>query len=183
MIELKAKRADFEKNIEHLKTELKGLRTGRANASLIESVAVEAYGSMTPIGHLASISVPDARTILITPWDKSVIKEIEKALTNANLGVNPVNDGAGVRLVMPPLTEENRKNLIKVLGQKVEHCKVAIRSVRDKIKDEITRAEKTKEITEDDRYALLKELDEVTREYTDSAGKIADDKEKEIMTI
>lgn len=183
MNDVKSKRGDFEKNIEHLKAELKNLRTGRANASLVESITVAAYGELTPILHLASISVPDARTILITPWDKSIVKEIEKALVNANLGINPVNDGAGVRLIMPSMTEENRKGLLKLLGQKVEHCKVGMRTVRDKMRDEIAKSEKEKEITEDDRYELLGGLDKLTREFTDAVTKLSDEKEKEIMTI
>ncbi|MBI4268449.1 ribosome recycling factor [Candidatus Uhrbacteria bacterium] len=180
---LKDKKAEFEKHVDFLKEALRGLRTGRANASLVESLQVEAYGVMTALAHCATISVPDAKSILITPWDKALVKEIEKAITFANLGVNPINDGAGVRIVMPPMTEENRKSLLKILGQKIEHARIGIRGIRDGIREEIGKAVKAKELTEDDRYDLQKELDELTREFTSTVEKIGEDKEKEIMTI
>lgn len=180
---IKEKKHEFEKHIAFLKDALRGLRTGRANASLVESLIVEAYGAATPLLHLATISVPDARSILITPWDKALVKDIEKAISFANLGVNPINDGAGVRIVMPPMTEESRKNLLKVLGQKVEHARVGIRGVRDSIREEISKGLKAKELTEDDRFDLQKELDELTRECTGIVETMADEKEKEIMTI
>lgn len=182
-MDLKEKKSEFEKHVEFLKEALRGLRTGRANASLVEGINVEAYGAHTPLLHLASISIPDARSILITPWDKTLVKDIEKAITLANLGVNPINDGAGVRIVMPPMTEENRKNLLKVLGQKVEHARVGIRGVRDSIREEIAKGLKAKELTEDDRFDLQKELDDITRDFTGMIEKIGQDKEKEIMTI
>ena len=159
------------------------MRTGRANAALIEHLVVEAYGSLTPLQHLASISVPDAKTITINPWDKSVLKDIERAISVANIGVNPLNDGVILRLVLPPLTEENRKALIKILGQRLEHAKIALRGIRDGIKDEIYKAEKAKEITEDDRYDLQKDLDDMTKEYTVVIEAFGETKEQEIMTV
>lgn len=183
MIDLKQKKIDFDKGIHHLVAELKGLRTGRASSALVEGIMVDAYGALTPLQHLASISIPDQKTILITPWDKGVIKDIEKALTAASLGVNPISDGAGVRLVLPNLTEENRRGLLKVMGQKVEAAKVSIRGLRDKIRDEIAKSEKANETTQDQRFRLQKELDDITREYTARIDQMGKDKEKEIMTI
>lgn len=182
-MDLKSKRSDFQRHVDALKDGLRGLRTGRASASLVDQLLVEAYGALTPIQHLASISVPDARTVLITPWDKTVVKDIEKAIVNANIGVNPLNDGAGVRIIIPAMTEENRKNLIKVLGQKVEHAKIAVRSERDRVRDEIAKAEKANELTEDDRFELQQQLDEMTREFTGILETMSDEKEKDIMTI
>lgn len=176
-------RSEFEAHCTFLQQELKGLRTGRASAALVEDITVEAYGTMTPLQHLASLSIPDAKTILITPWDKSILKDIEKALTLANLGINPVNDGAGIRLTLPAMTEETRKNLIKIVGQKVEHAKIAIRTQRDKVKEEILKEERAGTLTEDDRFSHLKKLDETTREFTDRAAALGTEKEKEVMTI
>ncbi|MDO8489919.1 MAG: ribosome recycling factor [bacterium] len=182
-MDLKTKRGEFQKQVDMLKEALRGLRTGRASAALVDQLLVEAYGAMTPLQHLASVSVPDARSVLITPWDKTIVKDIEKAIVNANIGVNPVNDGAGVRIVIPAMTEENRKNLIKVLGQKIEHAKIAVRTERDHVRDEIAKAEKANELTEDDRFELQKELDEMTREFTAMLEAMGDEKEKDIMTI
>ena len=176
-------RIELDKHCEHLEHELKGLRTGRASTALVDTLQVEAYGAITHLLQLASLSVPDAKTILITPWDKSILKDIEKAISHAGLGVNPLNDGAGIRLILPVMTEENRKNLLKLAGQKVEHAKIAIRTVRDSFKDEIVRDEREKKITEDDRFDALKKLDERTKEATEKATAIGAAKEKEIMTI
>lgn len=183
MFDLKSHKEEFEKQVTHFKEELKGLRTGRANSNFIEHILVDSYGVPTPIKHVASISIPDARTILITPWDSGLSKEIEKSITLAELGVNPVNDGAGVRIVLPQLTEENRKNLAKVVGQKQEHAKITIRLIRDAIRDDIQKGEKEKEITEDEKFRLQKDLDEMTKEYGSFIDGIADEKEQEIMTI
>ncbi len=183
MIDLKSRRGDFEKHVDFFTQEMKTLRTGRANAALVEHITVDSYGTPTPLQHTASISVTDAKTIVISPWDKSLLKEIEKAIVNANIGVNPVNDGAVIRVIMPNLTEENRKALVKTLHQKMEQSRVAIRGLRDEIKDAIQKAEKAKEITEDDRYALVKELDDLTREYSSRIDELGAAKEKDIMTV
>ncbi len=174
---------EFEKVSQHLSEELSGIRTGRASASLVEHVMVDMYGTFTPLKNIASISVPDARSLAISPWDKSALKEIEKAITQANLGVNPMNDGEVVRISLPQLTEENRKALAKLVGTRVEAARISVRQVRDKIKDAITKMEKNKEITEDDRYALIEELDTTTRSYTDALEEMKKKKEDDIMTI
>ncbi len=183
MVGIKQHRESFEKIVEHLSTELKSVRTGRANTVLVERVMVENYGAMTPLAHVASLSVPDARTIVIAPWDKGVLKEIEKAIVNAHLEVNPVNDGAVIRISIPALTEEHRKNLIKVVGQKVEQSRIALRGVREGIKEQILAQEKAKEITEDDRYTLLEELDMMTKEFTSQLDAVGKAKEEDIMVI
>ncbi len=174
---------EFDHAIEHLKKEMSSLRTGRAKASIVEDVMVEAYGVKSPIKQMASISIPEAKTILIEPWDKNVIKEIEKAINEANIGIAPIADSKVIRLNIPPLTEENRKELVKILGQKVEQARISIRKVRDEAKEEILEAEKNKEMGEDERFAALEELDETTKEYNEKIKEMAEEKEKEIMTI
>lgn len=183
MIDLKSRKEEFEKSITHLQDELKSIRTGRAHSSSVEGIPVECYGATTPLKGLASISIPDARTILITPWDISIVKDIERAIAQSPLGANPVNEGGSIRITLPQLTEENRTALAKTVGQKQEQIKVSIRLIRDRIREEITKAEKNKELTEDDRFTLQKELDEMTKEYSLRADTLADEKEKEIMTI
>jgi len=174
---------DYEKNLEHLKKELAGLRTGRAQATLVENLQVEAYGATTPLNQLASISVPDAKSIMIEAWDKNVLKDIEKALSYSNLGFSVVNTGEKLIASVPPMTEENRKDLLKIMGDKVEHIKISIRQVRDKIKEEILKAEKEKEITEDDKYKYLTDLDNYTAEKNKEIDKMAEEKEQEIMKV
>jgi len=183
MVSIKQYKDDFQKVVDHLGGELAQVRTGRANSALVDRVMVENYGAMTPLQHVASISVPDARTIMISPWDKGALKEIEKALVAANLGVNPVNDGVVIRMTMPMLTEEVRKSLVKGVGQKVEQAKISVRGLRDKIKEEILSQEKAKEITEDDRYALLEELDAMTKSFTGILEGAGEEKEADVMTI
>ena len=174
---------EFEKGLEMLKNELTTLRVGRANPMMVEGILVDAYGSKMPIKQMASITVPEARTLLIQPWDKALSKEVEKAIIQANIGISPVNEGAQIRLTVPQLTEENRKELVKQVREKLEKIKIVFRQVRDKIKDTIGKMEKDKELTEDDRFLLLKKLDETTKEYTTKAEEMSDKKEDEIMTI
>lgn len=183
MIDLKTHKEEFEKHLAHFQEELKGIRTGRAHSSIVENLIVDCYGALTPLRGLASISIPDARTILITPWDTSITKDIEKALSHSSLGANPINEGGSVRIVLPQLTQENRAALAKTVGQKQEQVKVSMRLLRDKVREEISKAEKDKELTEDDRFALQKELDDITKEYTVRADAIAQEKEMEIMTL
>lgn len=183
MIDLKESRPEFEKLISHLSEELASVRTGRAHTSLVEHILVDSYGSPTPIKHIATLSIPDQRSILITPWDSALTKEIEKSIALASLGVQPTNDGASVRISLPQLTEENRRALAKSVGQKQEHTKINIRLLRDRLRDDIVKAEKNNEVTEDDTFALKKELDDITKEYSAMADEIAEGKENEIMTI
>lgn len=176
-------REEFNKAVDFFKKEILSLRTGRANPNMLEGVMVEAYGTMTPVNGLASINVPDAESITLTPWDKSVIKALEKAMVEADLGVGVVNEGDKVRLTVPKMTEENRLDLVKKLNDKMEQSRVSIRQVREDIKQEIEQAEKDKEIAEDDKFRFLKELDEEVAKQNDNLKAIRDAKEKDIMTI
>lgn len=174
---------DFSKALESLKNELATLRVGRANPMLVENILVEAYGTKMLLKQLASITAPEARTILIQPWDKATTKEIEKAISQANIGLNPVNEGQQIRLTISPLTEESRKELTKSVGEKMEKTRIVMRQIRDQAREEIIKQEKNKEITEDDRYDLQKKLDEMVKDYNDQIKELAELKEKEIMTL
>lgn len=176
-------RPDFEHVIEFFKSDLSSLRTGRANAALVEDIPVEAYGSMMTVKGVGSIQVPDAKTIMIEPWDKALTKEIEKAIRQAPIGVNPVVDGQRVRITIPPLTEEGRRELTKIVGKKAEEAHIAMRGVRERAKDEIGRMEKEKEITEDERFRLQEALEGAVKLWNDKVREMAAEKEQEIMTI
>lgn len=175
--------ADFDNIIEHLKKELGGLRTGRANAAILEPVIVEAYGSRIPLKGVASITVPDAKTIVVEPWDKNLLKDVEKGIVEARLGINPVNDGKTLRLPMPPQTLENRKGLIKILSAKLEAAKIELRQLRDKLREKIFAAAKAKLMGEDESYKSQTRLDDLTKQYSEQIKKLGEEKEKEIMTI
>lgn len=180
---LNSKAEEFSKVIEHLKSELSGLRTGRASTALVEMLQVEAYGSVQPLRDLAQISVPESRQILIQPWDKSIASNIEKAVQTSSLGVNPVNEGAAIRITLPQLTEERRKELTKVAGQHAEAARIAVRNVREAVMKELKRLEGEDIISEDERFrgeeSLQKKIDEVNKQIKD----IAEAKEKEILTV
>lgn len=183
MITIESFLPEFKKINEHLKEELSHLRTGRANAAILDTILIEAYGTRMNLKGIASITVPDPKTITVEPWDKSMLKEIEKSILASNIGLNPVNDGKVVRLVMPPMTEEFRKDLIKVVNQKLEAARVSLRQLRDEIRDKIATEDKAKTITEDDRFALQEKLEKVMKEQNESLKQMAEEKEKEIMTI
>lgn len=165
--------------------ELSAIRTGRANPAVVEhlTVNVSAYGTTMPLQQLASITVPEARVILISPWDPNVAKDIERAIIDANLGLNPVVDGSGIRLVVPQLTTETRAELLKFVNAKVEAAKVRLRTNRDKIREEIVKAERAKELTEDDRFAAFEELDSLIKQLTAELTEMGERKAKEITTI
>lgn len=173
----------FQQAIESFKKDLQSLRTGRASTALIEDVMVEAYGSMQPIKQLASLSIPENNAVAIAPWDKSVLKDIENALTKANLGLSIINTGDKVIAKLPLMTEENRKAMVKVLGAKAEDARVSVRKVRDEVKTATVNAEKNKEITEDDKYQNIAELDEYIASLNKQIEELREAKEKEIMTI
>ncbi len=175
--------AEFQHVLEHFQKEISGLRTGRANPALVEGVRVMAYGQSTDLKSVASMTVPDAKTIQIEPWDKSMVKEIEKALVEASLGMQPNVAGTVIRLVMPPMTEENRKNLVKVLHQKAEAAKVGARNVREKVKAAIVADEKAKTISEDERRRHLETLDKAVAEWNKKIDALAEDKEHDILTV
>lgn len=176
-------RSEFESVIEFLKGDFAGLRTGRANAAMVEDLPVEAYGGTMAVKGVASVLVPDAKTIMIEPWDKALTKDIEKAIRQAPIGVNPVVDGTRVRITIPPLTEESRRELVKIVGKKAEEAHIALRGVRESAKDEIGRMEKEKEISEDERFRLQEALEGVVKLWNDRVRELSAEKEKEIMTI
>lgn len=173
----------FDAAIDHFKQEAGGLRTGRATASLIDSIMVESYGARVPIAHIASINIPDAKTIAIQPWDKANAGAIEKAIQASNIGLNPVNDGNLIRLSIPSMTEERRKEMVKVLGQLTEQARIAIRNVREDIIKDLKRREDNKEVQEDQVGIEKKDLQILVDKYNDQIKEIAAAKEKEIMTI
>ncbi|MBA3047726.1 ribosome recycling factor [Patescibacteria group bacterium] len=178
-----SKQEEFNKAIDFFKKDIASLRTGRANPAMLDGVQVEAYGSKTPLNGLAGITVPEARSIVVAPWDKNVIKDIEKAIINFNLGVSVVNEGDKLRITVPQLTEESRRELVKRLNEKMEAARISIRQTRDEIKENIEQAEKNKEINEDDKFRFIKEMDEEVGRQNDEVKKIREGKEKEIMTI
>lgn len=180
---IQEKQEELVKSVDFFKKEIAALRVGRANPSLLDSIFVEAYGTKTPLNGLASINVTDARSMAVAPWDKSVVKDVEKAIVEADLGLGVVNEGDKIRLTLPIMTEENRKSLVKKLNEKMEEARIALRQVRDEIKGAIQAAEDAKEIPEDDKYRFIKELDEEIGRRNDEVKDLRDKKEEEIMTI
>lgn len=177
------KKQDFEKAIEHFKEDLGQLRTGRASVSMVDSLMVDYYGSKSPIKQVASISTPDPRTIMISPWDKDNLVNIEKAVRESQLNLNPINDGQVIRINIPALTEERRKELVKVLNQKTEEARVSIRKNREEIWDEIQELEKDGKIGEDDKFSGKEKLQKAVDEYNSQIENIREKKEEEIMKI
>lgn len=181
---LDAANPKMDKALAHLEDELKGLRTGRASVGLVDGIHVEYYGAIQPLKAVASITTPDAKTIAITPWDRGQLQSIEKALREAqSLGLNPNNDGATIRLNIPPMTEERRRDIIKVLGQKVEECRIALRNIRHEVLDEVKKMEKAKTATQDDVKFAETELNKKIDQYQAKIEVIAAAKEKEIMEV
>jgi ribosome recycling factor len=176
-------KGQFDKTIEFLKADINALRTGRIAPSVVEKVKVEAYGTVTELLQLASITTPEPQTIAIKPWDKGILKDIERAIQSSDLNINPVVDSDLVRLNFPPLTEERRKELVKVLHKKLEEVRITLRGQREKIKEEIIALEKNNAMPEDEKFQALKDLDLVIKEYNDKIKEIGDKKEQEIMTI
>ncbi len=180
---IKETKQKMEKTVEHLKKELSKVRTGRASASLLDDIKVDYYGSLMPISQLATISIPEPRLILIQPWDSSSISVIEKAILKSELGITPSNDGKVIRLVMPQLTEERRKELIKLAKKICEENKVAIRNERRDAIEKVKSEEKNKTLSEDDSKRLQKEIQELTDSYIKKIDEIMTLKEKEILLI
>ena len=172
-----------KKTISVLKEELNTVRAGRANAALLDKVMVDYYGTPTPLKNLSNISVPDPRTLLISPFDPKSIHEIEKAINIANIGINPSNDGKCVRLVNPQVTEERRKELTKTVKKMGEDCKVAIRNLRRDANDDLKKLEKNHEITEDDLKKALDDVQKATDKTIKEIDQVVAEKEKEIMEV
>ena len=183
MIDIQRYTSKFNDSIAHLKHEISSLRTGRATPSLIESIPVDVYDSKMQLQQLATITSSDARTLVIQPWDKSTIHEIEKALSQSDLNASPVVDGALIRLPLPPLTEENRRALVKHLHASAEQCRVSLRQHREKVRGELDAAMDKKEISEDQKFKLYKQIDELVTQYTKTIKDISEQKESEIMSM
>lgn len=174
---------EFEGAVEHLKHELTQLRTGRAGTAMVEDILVEAYGGTQPVKAVGTIAVADAKTLTIEPWDKGLLAAVEKGIRDSGIGVNPVNDGRLIRVVLPELTSERRTELVKILGQKLENSKVSIRKIREEIREQINAAEKAKSISEDDKFRLQEELEKMVKQYTEEVNKVGENKEKEILAV
>jgi ribosome recycling factor len=174
---------EFEKTIEHFLHELASVRTGRANPALLNTVMVESYGSKLPLEHVASVSVSDAKTLVISPWDKGQIQAIEKGIQVANLGFNPSNDGVVIRIILPALSEERRKEMVKLIGQISEKGKISIRNVRESVIKAMKSAESEGKISKDDLSAGQKKLQEMVDKYNAEIKQHAESKEKEVMTV
>lgn len=176
-------RQKFEKTLVHLQHELGSLRTGKATPSLLDPVLVDAYGTKMRVNELANISVPDPNMLIVSPWDKSILSSLEKAIASASLNVNPVVDGDVIRIVIPSLTEERRKEMVKILRQKVEGGKVMLRTIRTDAKKEIEDQEGQEGVSEDDLAVEVEELDKLVKDYTTQLDDLAKKKEADLMTV
>lgn len=173
----------MQRRIKHLEDEYRTVRAGRANPGVLEKVTVDYYGVPTPVNQLAAVSVTEARTLSIQPWDKSVVKMIERAIQMSDIGINPQNDGSTIRLIFPPLTEDKRKEIAKEIAVMAEDTKVQIRNVRRDTIDKLEEKEKKSEITEDDLKNGKKKVQDATDKYIKKVDEIATVKKKEIMEI
>lgn len=174
---------EIEKVLSHYRGELSKMRTGRASPSLVEDSQVECYGQLLPLKQLATISLGDSRSILIQPWDKSILPAIEKAISSSNLNLNPIVDGDKIRIQLPSMTEENRKNLVKILKEKMEEARVSIRRWREKAWEEIQEGFKKGEIREDDKFRGKDELQKMIDECNEKVEELGKKKEEEILTV
>lgn len=173
----------MQKSVQAFKEELSHIRTSRASVSLLEGIKVDCYGQKLPIPQVASVNVVEGKVLVLQPWDPNLLKDIEKAIQKSDLGINPTSDGKTIKLVIPPLTEERRKELVKVVHKLSEEAKIAIRNLRRDILDRFKSAKKNKEISEDDYSKLEKEVQKIHDEYIKTIDKLTEDKEKEILTL
>mgnify|MGYP002516275167 FL=1 len=180
---LKNTEEKMEKSIAALEREYKSIRAGRANASVLDRITVDYYGAPTPIQQMAAVSIPEARTLMIQPWDPSVLKDIEKAILTSEIGINPQNDGKVIRLNFPPLTEERRKDIVKEVRKKCEEAKVALRNQRRDALDKLKALKKASEITEDEESNGEKKIQNLTDKFCKECDELSVAKEKEIMEL
>ena len=173
----------MDKALEHLDEEFGSVRAGRANAKVLDRITVEYYGSETPLNGVATISTPDARTLIIQPWDTKLLKDIQKAIQTSDLGINPQNDGKCIRLAFPQLTEERRKDLVKQIHKYAEGGKVAVRNIRRDALENFKKQQKASEITEDELKMAEKDLQKMTDDSCKEIDKLLDNKEKELMSV
>ena len=180
---LDAHEAKMHKRVEILKGDLAAIRTSRATPSLLEKIEVDYYGAPTPIPQVASVTVPEPRMLMIKPWDKSMMKAIEKAILTSDLGLNPNNDGVVIRLSLPQLTEERRKELVKTVGKRVEEARVSIRNLRREVNEAIKKGEKARQITEDDAECGVEDAQKLTDKIMKDIDNVQARKEKEVMEV
>jgi ribosome recycling factor len=169
--------------IERFQSELKNIRTGRATPALVEDLRVDYYGVPTPLNQVASISASDARSLVISPWSKDQLAVIEKSIRESDLGLNPVNDGNAIRINLPPLTEERRKDLVKLVGKETEEARISLRKAREDQWSELQKQEKAGEISEDQKFQLKDKLQKVVDEYNEKIEELAKKKEEEVMKV
>lgn len=175
--------AKMDKAVDHTKEEFSGVRTGRAAPALVEKLHVDYYGAEVPLQQIAGFSVPEARTLVIQPYDKNSIGAIEKALQESDLGINPANDGQVVRLSFPPLTEERRKDLVKVVRHQAEEGRISVRNVRRAARQELEHLAKDGDISEDELDRAEKELEKITHAHTDTIDELLEHKEQELLEV
>lgn len=180
---IKDARSRMDKSVENFRSEIAKIRTGKATTALLDGVKLDYYGTVTPLKQLANVSVLDAHTLSITPWDKSVVHAIEKAIMTSDLGLNPSSDGTNIRIPIPMLTEERRKELVKIVKKMGEDAKVAIRNVRRDANEHLKRQEKEKQISEDELKDLEDQTQKATNEHIANIDEIIKHKEKEIMEV
>lgn len=176
-------KSQFDSVTDHLHKDLSALRTGRATPALVEDIRVNAYDSVMELKGLASVSIQDAKTIVIDPWDKGLIQAIEKGIRDAGTGLSPSTDGGIIRIVLPSMTEESRIKLVKLMKEKLEDARIALRGVRENIREEILEKEKNKDMSEDEKFKLLDELEKLTKEFNETISAMGEKKEEEIMTV
>lgn len=173
----------LEKAIEHFHFEAAKVRTGRANPAMVEDLMVDYYGTKTPIKQMAAINVPEPRQITIQPWDRSAMNAIEGVIRNSDLNLNPVNDGILIRITIPMMTEERRKEMVKVLNQKAEEARISVRSAREEILKEVKEAQKRGDISEDDEFKAKEKVQEIVEQYNKKIEEMRAKKEVEVMTV
>lgn len=173
----------MEKRLSHLADDYAAIRAGRANPAVLDKIMVDYYGAPTPVNQLAAVSITEARTLMIQPWDASVLRSIEKAIQTSDLGINPQNDGKALRIVFPPLTEDRRKEIVKEVSKMGEETKVSVRNVRRDAVDKVKAMKKNGEITEDDLKKAEKKIQDLTDKFVKEVDKMAEKKQKEVMAI
>ncbi|MDZ4661238.1 MAG: ribosome recycling factor [Pseudomonadota bacterium] len=176
-------KAKMEKGINALRNELKKIRTGKAHISMLDNIKVNYYGTPTPLSQTAAISCPDPRSLMIAPWEPNLLKEIENSIIKSDLGMSPMNDGKVIRLKVPTVTEERRKDLVKTAKKMVEDARIAVRLVRRDINDEIKKGLKDKVLSEDQSKQLTEQVQKITDDFMEQIDKVSAEKEKDVMTI
>ena len=173
----------MHKAVDALKQDLGSIRAGRASAALVDRITVEYYGAQTPLNQVASISVPEARLLVIQPWDRKLLVDIEKAIQKSDLGINPTNDGQVIRLNIPPMSEDRRRDLVKTLHKKLDEHKVAVRNIRRDVQDKLREREKNKEVSEDELKRSTEKLQKLTDRFIEDMDKVGKTKEVEILEV